>query len=134
MDVVERAYDTNVFADIRMCKAVIPYMAARKSGTIVIFNAVSGCMYATCLSSSAYPLPTSRRETIGTYVNIHSPPPPLPDVASPTPWAGIYSSTKSAAQSLTDVLDMECKPLNISVLSVITGGRPLDHRREPSCS
>ncbi len=56
LDVVERAYDANVFAIIRMCKAVIPHMAARKSGTIVNINSVSGCMYVTS------PLP-SRRET-----------------------------------------------------------------------
>ncbi|KAI1783722.1 oxidoreductase [Ganoderma leucocontextum] len=83
MDVIERVYDTNVFAIIRMCKAVIPHMAARKSGTIVNINSVSGCI--------------------------------------PTPWAGIYSSTKAASHSLSDVLYMECKPLNIAVLSVTTG-------------
>ena len=45
---------------------------------------------------------------------------PLPN--SPTPWAGIYGSTKAAVQSLSDVLYMECKPHNISVLVVTTGG------------
>ncbi len=47
--------------------------------------------------------------------------PPTPSVVSPTPWAGIYSSTKSASHALTDTLYMECKPLNVSVLSVTTG-------------
>lgn len=40
----------------------------------------------------------------------------------PTPWGGIYASTKAALHSLTDTLYMECTPLNISVLLVATGG------------
>lgn len=40
----------------------------------------------------------------------------------PTPWGGIYASTKAALHSLTDTLCMECTPLNISVLLVATGG------------
>ncbi|PIL27874.1 hypothetical protein GSI_09996 [Ganoderma sinense ZZ0214-1] len=83
MDVIERAYDTNVFSIIRMCKAAIPHMAARKSGTIVNISSVTACV--------------------------------------PTPWAGIYSSTKSATQALSEVLYMECKPFNVSVLNVTTG-------------
>ncbi|TFK90607.1 oxidoreductase [Polyporus arcularius HHB13444] len=39
----------------------------------------------------------------------------------PTPWAGIYGSTKAALHSLSDTLYMECTPLNISVLTVTTG-------------
>ncbi|TFK78554.1 NAD(P)-binding protein, partial [Polyporus arcularius HHB13444] len=84
MDVIQKAYGANVFSVIRMCKAVIPYMAARKSGTIVQISSV------------------------GAYI--------------PTPWAGIYGSTKAAMQSLSDTLYMECTPLNISVLVVATGG------------
>ncbi|EJF56137.1 oxidoreductase [Dichomitus squalens LYAD-421 SS1] len=84
MDVIERTYDTNVFSIIRMCKAVIPHMAARKSGTIVNISSIGALI--------------------------------------PTPWAGIYGSTKAAVQSLSDVLYMECKPHDISVLVVTTGG------------
>ncbi|RPD54405.1 oxidoreductase [Lentinus tigrinus ALCF2SS1-7] len=39
----------------------------------------------------------------------------------PTPWAGIYGSTKAALRSISDVLYMECTPLNVSVLTVTTG-------------
>ncbi|KAH9920523.1 oxidoreductase [Epithele typhae] len=83
MDIIERTYDTNVFSIIRMCKAVIPHMAARKSGTIVNISSV-GAYFA-------------------------------------TPWGGIYGSTKAATHSLSDVLYMECTPLNISVVLVATG-------------
>ena len=44
------------------------------------------------------------------------------DVFSPVPWSGIYSSTKAAVHSITDVLYMECTPLNINVLLVSPGG------------
>ena len=45
MDVVQKAYDANVFSVIRMCKAVIPHMAKRKSGTIVQISSVGAHMY-----------------------------------------------------------------------------------------
>ena len=48
----------------------------------------------------------------------------LPNLSSPrsaTPWSGIYGSTKAATHSLSDVLYMECTPLNISVVLVATG-------------
>ncbi|OSD05587.1 oxidoreductase [Trametes coccinea BRFM310] len=80
---IQRVYDANVFSIIRMCKAVIPHMAARKSGTIVNISSIQAHI--------------------------------------PTPWAGIYASTKAAMQSLTDTLYMECIPFNISVVLVVTG-------------
>lgn len=40
---------------------------------------------------------------------------------SATPWNGLYCASKAAAQSLSDVLSMECKPFNISVLHVAPG-------------
>ncbi|KAI0757774.1 oxidoreductase [Daedaleopsis nitida] len=84
MDVVEKAYDTNVYSVLRLSKAVIPHMAARKRGTIVNISSI------------------------------------MADI--PTPWSGIYASTKAALHSLSDTLYMECTPLNISVLLVSTGG------------
>lgn len=39
----------------------------------------------------------------------------------PTPWNGIYCASKSALHSITDVLSMECIPLNIRVLLVSPG-------------
>ncbi|KAI9062271.1 oxidoreductase [Trametes sanguinea] len=52
----------------------------------------------------------------GTIVNISS-----IQAYIPTPWAGIYASTKAAMQSLTETLYMECTPLNVSVVLVATG-------------
>ncbi|KAG6866056.1 hypothetical protein C0991_009153 [Blastosporella zonata] len=40
----------------------------------------------------------------------------------PTPWNGAYCASKAALQSISDVLSMECKPFNISVLHVAPGG------------
>ena len=41
-----------------------------------------------------------------------------PFLRSPTPWTGVYCASKAALHSLTQVLQMECKPLNISVVLV----------------
>jgi 1-acylglycerone phosphate reductase len=39
----------------------------------------------------------------------------------PTPWNGIYCATKAAAYSLSEVMNMECRPLGISVMHVAPG-------------
>ncbi|KAL0951483.1 hypothetical protein HGRIS_008170 [Hohenbuehelia grisea] len=39
----------------------------------------------------------------------------------PTPWNGIYSASKAALHSLTEVLMMEAKPFNVSVMLVVPG-------------
>ncbi|KAI0770927.1 oxidoreductase [Trametes elegans] len=83
MEETQRAYDANVFSVVRLCKAVIPHMAARKSGTIVNISSVTA------------------------YI--------------PTPWAGIYASTKAALHSLSQTLYMECRPLGVAVVAVTTG-------------
>ena len=44
MQEVARMFDTNVYSVIRMAKAVIPHMAARKSGTIVNVGSIAGEM------------------------------------------------------------------------------------------
>lgn len=41
---IKQTFDTNVFGIIRTAKAVIPHMAARKSGTIVNIGSVVGEM------------------------------------------------------------------------------------------
>ncbi|KAE9397909.1 NAD-P-binding protein [Gymnopus androsaceus JB14] len=41
---------------------------------------------------------------------------------SPTPWCGVYASSKAAIQSITEVLQMECRPLNIKVMICSPGG------------
>ncbi|KDQ63326.1 hypothetical protein JAAARDRAFT_53550 [Jaapia argillacea MUCL 33604] len=40
----------------------------------------------------------------------------------PTAWHGIYSASKAAAHALTEILWMECKPLNVDVMLVAPGG------------
>ncbi|KAI8990581.1 NAD-P-binding protein [Trametes punicea] len=42
MQEIIRTFDANVFSVIRMAKAVIPHMAARKSGTIVNVGSIAG--------------------------------------------------------------------------------------------
>ncbi|KAF8349696.1 oxidoreductase [Amanita rubescens] len=39
----------------------------------------------------------------------------------PTPWNGIYCSTKAAVYSLSEVMNMECRPFGISVMHVAPG-------------
>ncbi|ETW77918.1 hypothetical protein HETIRDRAFT_107552 [Heterobasidion irregulare TC 32-1] len=40
----------------------------------------------------------------------------------PTPWAGIYASSKAATHAITQVLAMECAPLGVDVTLVAPGG------------
>ncbi|KAF8217602.1 NAD-P-binding protein [Mycena galopus ATCC 62051] len=39
-----------------------------------------------------------------------------------TPWAGVYCSSKAAVHSITEVLQMECRPFNIKVMLISPGG------------
>ncbi|KIY50436.1 oxidoreductase [Fistulina hepatica ATCC 64428] len=41
--------------------------------------------------------------------------------AIPTPWNGVYAASKAALRSLTDSLDMECRPFNIRITLLIPG-------------
>jgi len=43
-------------------------------------------------------------------------------LSSPLPWGGIYAATKSAVHTISDALEMECRPFNIKVLLVAPGG------------
>jgi short-subunit dehydrogenase len=43
------------------------------------------------------------------------------DRYSPTPWNGVYCSSKAALHSLTEVLQMECRPFDINVMLVSPG-------------
>ncbi|KAJ6575620.1 NAD-P-binding protein [Mycena vulgaris] len=40
----------------------------------------------------------------------------------PTPWAGVYASSKAAVNSITEVLQMECRPFNVKVLLFCPAG------------
>lgn len=44
-----------------------------------------------------------------------------PSIHRPTPWNGIYCASKAALHSVTEVLQMECKPLNVSVMLLSPG-------------
>ena len=46
MDNIKQTFDTNTFAILRVCKAVVPFMAKRRSGTIVNIGSVVGEVYA----------------------------------------------------------------------------------------
>lgn len=83
IEYVKEVFDTNTYAILRVCKAVVPIMAKRRSGLIVNIGSVVG------------------------------------EIS--TPWNGIYCASKAAVQSISEVLSMECKPLNISVLHVAPG-------------
>ncbi|KAF8167694.1 oxidoreductase [Crassisporium funariophilum] len=80
---VQKIFDTNAFAILRVCKAVVPIMAKRHFGTIVNIGSIVG------------------------------------EIS--TPWNGVYCASKAAANSISEVLSMELKPLNISVLHVAPG-------------
>ena len=45
MDDIKQIFDTNTFAVLRVCKAVVPNMAKRRSGTIVNIGSIVGEMY-----------------------------------------------------------------------------------------
>ncbi|KAF8519345.1 NAD-P-binding protein [Hysterangium stoloniferum] len=40
----------------------------------------------------------------------------------PTPWMGIYETTKAAVKVFTEVLEMECRPFNIDVMLLAPAG------------
>ncbi|CAK5270979.1 unnamed protein product [Mycena citricolor] len=40
----------------------------------------------------------------------------------PTPWCGVYASSKSAAHAISEVLHMELRPFNVKVMLVCPGG------------
>ncbi|KAJ7267750.1 hypothetical protein C8J57DRAFT_1011038, partial [Mycena rebaudengoi] len=82
-DRVKSVYDANMFSIVRLCGAVMPHMAKRKTGVIVNMGSIVG--------------------------------------EFPTPWMGIYDSSKAAVRVLSEVLSMECKPFNIRVIPVAPG-------------
>ncbi|KAF9477507.1 oxidoreductase [Pholiota conissans] len=81
---VKEVYETNVFAVLRVSKAVVPIMAKHGSGTIINIGSITG--------------------------------------ETPTPWSGLYSSSKAACTSISEVLFMELKPFGISVMHISPGG------------
>ncbi|KIK70766.1 hypothetical protein GYMLUDRAFT_32814 [Collybiopsis luxurians FD-317 M1] len=40
---------------------------------------------------------------------------------TPVPWNGLYSAAKAATHMISEVLSMECRPFNISVMNVVPG-------------
>ncbi|KAF8894358.1 oxidoreductase [Gymnopilus junonius] len=83
IDQVKNVFETNTFAILRMCRAVVPIMSKHKSGTIVNIGSIVGEV--------------------------------------PTPWSGVYSSSKAATLMISEILTMELSPFNISVVHVAPG-------------
>ena len=97
-DDVKALYDVNVFSILRVSRAVIPYMAERKKGTIVVMGSVAG------------ELSVSSHSFIIFHTQLY--------YFSPTPWTGHYDASKAAVRIMTEVLGLECKPFNIKVMLV----------------
>jgi hypothetical protein len=74
-------------------------MAERRSGLIINIGSVAGEMWVIWI-----PL----RLTVEAFW-------------SSTPWSGLYSASKAALHSLTETLQMECRPFNINVMLVSPG-------------
>ncbi|KAF8922117.1 oxidoreductase [Mucidula mucida] len=83
LDSIKHTFDTNTFSVLRVCKAVIPIMAKKRSGLIINTGSIGG--------------------------------------ETPTPWHGVYSSSKAAVQNISEVLSMECRPLGISIMHLSPG-------------
>ncbi|KAJ6601032.1 NAD-P-binding protein [Mycena vulgaris] len=62
-------------------------------------------------------LPHMARQRSGLIVNISS-----IVGETPTPWSGVYASSKAAVNSITEVLQMECRPFNVKAMLVCPGG------------
>lgn len=68
------AYDTNVFGPVRVAKAVIPHMAAKRSGTIVNIGSVVGEAYVFSLTSFhayTHTQPPPQSHTVERSVRLH---------------------------------------------------------------
>ncbi|KAH7870829.1 oxidoreductase [Lentinula edodes] len=63
---------------------------------------------------SVLPIMAGRKQ--GLFVNVGS---VVGD--TPVPWNGLYSATKAATHMISEVLSMECRPFNISVMNVVPG-------------
>jgi short-subunit dehydrogenase len=61
-------------------------------------------------------VPSMAKRRSGLIINIGS---IVADV--PTPWNGIYCASKAALHSISEVLQMECRPFNIDVMLVAPG-------------
>lgn len=105
VDHTRQAFEVHTFAVLRLCRAVAPHMAKRKSGTIVTIGSVTGLLW------------------VFQYFNLTSPPSiiSISTIHSPVPFHGTYSAAKSATHALMDTLWMECKPLGINVTLIAAG-------------
>jgi 1-acylglycerone phosphate reductase len=99
---VKQLFDTNTFSVVRICKAVVPFMAKRKSGTIVNIGSIMGNMLVFELCK---------------FILVHE-----LTLARSSPWNGIYCASKAAMNSISEVLYVELKPFGIHVLHVAAGG------------
>jgi 1-acylglycerone phosphate reductase len=103
LEQVQAAFDTNVFSVLRVNRAVLPHMAARKQGMFITIGSIVAQWYAHLYLSLFH-----RKLNCA--------------LCSPLPWGGIYAATKSAVHAITDAFEMECRPFNIKVWLVAPGG------------
>ena len=103
LEQVQAAFATNVFSVLRINRAVLPHMAARKQGMFITIGSIVAQWYAHLYLSLFH-----RKLNCA--------------LCSPLPWGGIYAATKSAVHAITSALEMECRPFNIKVLLVAPGG------------
>lgn len=123
VDQARGVYEVNVLGVLRVSQVVCRAMAERGEGLVInigsivvstmsLFLSFPDCGDARLVVLTVRPDAPSRSAT----------PPLSPSQGNiPTPWAGIYSSTKSALHALTDVLRMEVKSLGIEVMLVAPG-------------
>ena len=103
LDQVKQIFETNTFAVLRICKAVVPIMAKRNAGTIVNIGSVMGNLLALNLCKMVVVVDLT------------------PHPRSSSPWSGAYCASKAALNSISEVLYMELKPFGIHVLHVAAG-------------
>ncbi|KAJ6504391.1 oxidoreductase [Mycena vulgaris] len=102
MDNVQATFNANTYGVLRVAQAAFPHMATRRTGP-----------------HSKYRLRCRRhvRPLSISSVNIQISAP----LRSAVPWNGLYSATKAAVHSMSDILSMELKPFNLRVMNVVPG-------------
>lgn len=100
---IKYTFDTNTFAALRMAKTVIPFMAQKKSGLLVNIGSITGEVQVYVNLQRVWEYLLTGGNSSG----------PLPGTVST-----LYSASNVALHTITEVLQMECRPFNINVMLV----------------